>query len=98
MMLIFYKIGHKIIEVEHIESIEPYDENNPPDVKIIMASGKKHIIPYESYEQRTEPLEDLWKNLSGMQIDQEPVGRSLMDGIGTPPPSYTITKRRKRMQ
>jgi uncharacterized protein YlzI (FlbEa/FlbD family) len=64
MKLRFMKIGNKIIEAEHIESIEPYDEYNSPDIKIIMGSGKKHIIPYESYEQRTEALKDLWETLS----------------------------------
>lgn len=64
MKLRFMKIGNKIIETEHIESIEPYDEYNSPDIKIIMGSGKKHIIPYESYERRTEALKDLWETLS----------------------------------
>lgn len=64
MMLRFFRIGNKIIEAEHIESIEPYDEYNSPDIKIIMVSGKKHIISYDSYEQRTQAIEDLWETLS----------------------------------
>lgn len=65
MNLKFERIGNKIIEVEHIESIEPYDEYNSPDIKIMMGSGKKHIIAYKSYEERAEALESLWNTLSG---------------------------------
>jgi hypothetical protein len=62
----FFRIGKKILELNHIESVEPYDEYNSPDLKIIMRSSKKHIITYGSHEERDKALDELWKRLSGL--------------------------------
>ncbi len=64
MSLNFYRIGKKILELNHIESVEPYDEYNSPDIKIIMRSAKKHIITYDTAEERDRAIEELWQKLS----------------------------------
>ena len=61
-----FRIGRKILELNHIESVEPYDEYNSPDIKIIMRSSKKHIITYGSQEERDKAVEKLWGKLSGL--------------------------------
>jgi len=62
----FHKIGDKILELGHIESVEPFDEYKTPDIKIIMSSSKKHYISYESTEKRDDALEKLWNVLAGI--------------------------------
>jgi hypothetical protein len=62
----FHRLGNKILDLYHIESLEPFDEYNSPDIRIMMSSSKKHYITYESREKRDEAFEDLWKLLSSL--------------------------------
>lgn len=48
----FHRLGDKILDLYHIESLEPFDEYNSPDIRIMMSSSKKHYITYESREKK----------------------------------------------
>lgn len=63
----FYRIGKKILDLYHIESIEPFDEYNTPDIRIMMSSSKKHYISYPSPEERDKAFEELWQVLRALQ-------------------------------
>ncbi len=66
----FYRIGDKILELYHIESIEPFDEYNSSDIRIMMSSSKKHYISYASPEERDKAFEELWQVLLELQEKQ----------------------------
>lgn len=66
----FYRIGDKILDLYHIESIEPFDEYNSPDIRIMMSSSKKHYISYETADERDNAFEELWQVLLDIQAKQ----------------------------
>ncbi len=66
MPMSFFRIGRKILGLNHVESGEPCDDYGSPDIKVIMRSSKKRILTHGSQEERDRAVEKLREKLSGL--------------------------------